>query len=68
MLSIKGHCRILWFDSGGALELFRLSEVCRLMVTIFTGCILHFVFINGYSSFYYGYVAMFSGKKVCVLD
>ena len=29
-----------WFDSGGSLALFRLS-VCRLMVAIFTGCILH---------------------------
>ena len=36
MLLIKGHCRIRypWFDSGGSLGLFRLSDVCRLMVAI----------------------------------
>ena len=37
MLLMKG---ILWFDSGGSLGLFRLSDVCRLMVAIFAGCIL----------------------------
>ena len=41
MLSIKGQCRIRfpWFDSGGSLGLFRLSDFCRLMVAISTGCI-----------------------------
>ena len=38
MWSMKG---ILWFDSGSSLRLFSLSDVCRLMVAIFTGCILH---------------------------
>ena len=30
---------ILWFDSCSSLGLFMLSDVCRLMVAIFTGCI-----------------------------
>ena len=30
---------IFWFDSGGSLGLFRFSNVCRLVVAIFTGCI-----------------------------
>ena len=44
-----GCCRLkgsagsgfLWFDSGGSLGLFRLSDVCRLMVAIFIRCILN---------------------------
>ena len=32
---------ILRFDSGGSLGLFRLSDVCRFMLAIFTGCILN---------------------------
>ena len=43
MVSIKGTAGsgILCFDSGGSLGLFRLSDLCRLMVAIFTGCKLN---------------------------
>ena len=42
-VDIKGQCRIRYplVDSGGSLGLFRLSDVCRLIVAIFTWCILN---------------------------
>ena len=46
MRSMKGHCRIRYplVDSGSSLGLFRLSDVCRLVVAIFAGCILHLIY------------------------
>ena len=54
-------------DSGGSLGFFRLSDVCLLMIAIFTGCIsnlcsrtVHYIDLLTSGS-YYGYPKNISG-------